>query len=155
MLRNSNVFEKISLIQILFICWRNISNIITHKVKRSRYRPGVAERVGRGIALLFHDRGTRRGWVVSSTPRPHFTPGKDPVPIVKDAGWVPGPVWTGAENLVPTWIRSRTVQPVASRYTDWPYWSVRKQFHSLKHSVNFHFPNPTFFQLQSWILYTL
>ena len=31
------------------------------KVKRSRYRPGVAQRVGRGIALLFHDRGTRRG----------------------------------------------------------------------------------------------
>ena len=27
----------------------------------SRYRPGVAQRVGRGIALLFHDRGTRRG----------------------------------------------------------------------------------------------
>jgi len=24
-------------------------------------QPGVAERVGRGIALLFHDRGTRRG----------------------------------------------------------------------------------------------
>jgi len=23
--------------------------------------PGVAHRVGRGIALLFHDRGTRRG----------------------------------------------------------------------------------------------
>jgi len=41
-----------------------------------RYRPGVAQRVGWGIALLFHDRGTRRGWVVSSTPRPHFTPGK-------------------------------------------------------------------------------
>jgi len=39
------------------------------------YRPSVAQRVGRGIALLFHDRGTRR---VSSTPRPHFTPGKDP-----------------------------------------------------------------------------
>jgi len=31
------------------------------KVKCSRYRPGVAQRVGRGIALLFHDRGTRRG----------------------------------------------------------------------------------------------
>jgi len=37
----------------------------------------VAQRVGRGIALLFHDRGTRReGGVVSSTPRPHLTPGK-------------------------------------------------------------------------------
>ena len=65
-------------------------------VKRSRYRPGV-ERVGRGIALLFHDRGTRRGWVVSSTPRPHVTPGKDPVPIVQEAGWAPGPVWTGGK----------------------------------------------------------
>jgi len=31
------------------------------KVKLSRYRPGVAHRVGRGIALLFHDRGTGRG----------------------------------------------------------------------------------------------
>ena len=33
----------------------------------------MAQRVGRGIALLFHDRGTRR-WVSGhSTPRPHFT----------------------------------------------------------------------------------
>jgi len=24
-------------------------------------QPGVAQRVGRGIALLFHDRGTRKG----------------------------------------------------------------------------------------------
>ena len=68
------------------------------KVKWSRYRPGVAQRVGRGIALLFHDRGTKRGWVVSSTPRPHFTPGKDPVPIVQEAGWAPGPVWTGGKS---------------------------------------------------------
>ena len=54
----------------------------------------MAHRVGRGIALLFHDRGTRRGWVVSSTPRPHFTPGEEPVPILQEAGWAPGPVWT-------------------------------------------------------------
>ena len=33
-------------------------------------------------------------------------PGKDPVPIVQEAGWAPGPVWTGAENLAPTGIRS-------------------------------------------------
>ena len=31
------------------------------KVKCFRYRPGVAHRMGRGIALPFHDRGTRRG----------------------------------------------------------------------------------------------
>ena len=64
----------------------------------SRYRPGVAQRVGIGIDLLFHDRGTRRGWVVSSTPRPHFTPGKDPVPILQDVEWAPGPVWTGGKS---------------------------------------------------------
>ena len=35
-----------------------------------------------------------------------FTPGKDAVPIVQEAGWAPGPVWIGAENLAPTGIRS-------------------------------------------------
>ena len=34
--------------------------IIIIKVKFSLYRPGVAQRLGRGLALLFHDRGTRR-----------------------------------------------------------------------------------------------
>jgi hypothetical protein len=68
------------------------------KVKCSRYRPGVAQMVGRGISLLFHDRGTRRGLVVSSTLRLHFTPGKDTVPILQEAGWVPGPVWTGGKS---------------------------------------------------------
>ena len=44
------------------------------------------------------------GW---STPRPgRLTPGKDPVPIVQEAGWAPRPVWTDAENLAPTGIRS-------------------------------------------------
>ena len=81
------------------------------KLKWSRYRPGVAQRVGRCISLLFHDRGTRRGWVVSSKPRPHFTPGKDTVHIVQLAGWALRPVWR-AENFVPTGIRFRTFQPV-------------------------------------------
>jgi len=29
------------------------------------------------------------------------TPGKEPVPTVQEAGCAPGPVWTGAEILVP------------------------------------------------------
>jgi len=36
--------------------------------------------------------------VVSSTPRPHFTLGKDPVPILQEAGLAPGPVWTGGKS---------------------------------------------------------
>ena len=54
-----------------------------------------------------------------------FTPGKDLVPIVQEAGWAPGPVWTDAEKLAPTGIRSRTVQPVASRYTDYATWPTK------------------------------
>ena len=51
--------------------------------------------------------------MVSSTPRPHFTPGKDPVPIVQEAGWAPGPVWTGGKSRPPPGFDPRTVQPVA------------------------------------------
>jgi hypothetical protein len=42
------------------------------------------------------------GWVVNAR---QFTPRKDPVPIVQEAGWVPGPVWTDAEILALTEIR--------------------------------------------------
>ena len=59
------------------------------------------------------------GWGVSVTPRQHLTPGKDPVPIVQEAGWASGPVWTGAENIAPPGFDPRTVQPVGSRYTDY------------------------------------
>jgi hypothetical protein len=75
------------------------------KVKQSHYMPQQAQRVCRDIALLFRDLGARREWVVSLTPRPLY-PGKDPVPIVQEAGWASGPVWTCAKNLVSTGIRS-------------------------------------------------
>jgi len=32
--------------------------------------------------------------------------GKYPVPIAKNAGWDPRPVWKGVENLAPNGIRS-------------------------------------------------
>ena len=41
-------------------------------------------------------------------------PGKTRYPLYRRLGGPHGPFWTGAENLDP-----RTVQPVASRYTDW------------------------------------
>ena len=78
--------------------WAKLVHGVKVMVKCSRYKPGVAQRLVRGIALLFHDRGTRRGWVDSSTPQPHFTPGKDPVPIVQEVGWATGPVWKGVTS---------------------------------------------------------
>jgi hypothetical protein len=83
---------------IIPLLWPQISCLYYKKVKSSRYRPGVAQRVGGGIALHFHDRGTRRAWVVSSTPRPHFTPGQDLVRILQEAFWAPGSVWTDGKS---------------------------------------------------------
>jgi len=54
-----------------------------------------------------------------STPRPRrFTPEKGSVPIVQKTGWAPGSVWTVAENLAPPGLDIRTIEPVASRYTN-------------------------------------
>ena len=50
-------------------------------VKCSRYRPGVAQKVGRGIALLFHDRGTRRGEWSAASPGRTLPPGKNRYPL--------------------------------------------------------------------------
>ena len=58
------------------------------------------------------------GWVVDATPRPFYPRERDPIPIPQEAGWAPGPVWTGAEKLAPPGSDLRTLQAVASRYTD-------------------------------------
>ena len=48
--------------------------------------------------------------MANATTWTHY-PRERPVPIVYKAGWPPGPVWTGAENLVPTGIRSSDHPP--------------------------------------------
>jgi hypothetical protein len=76
------------------------------KVKSSRYRPKVAKRVSRGIYSFLTSALEGGGW--SAPRRGRFTPGKDMVPIVQEAGWASGPVWTCAKNLAPTGIRLET-----------------------------------------------
>jgi len=44
--------------------------------------------------------------VVNATPRPPYPRERDPVPILQEAGWAAGPIWTGAENFAHTGIRS-------------------------------------------------
>jgi len=92
-----------NLVSIYF--WLDKMRRVKVTVELSRYRTGVAQRVGRGIALLFHDRGT---------PLP---PGKTRYPFYRRLGGPQGRSGR-AKNLVPTGIRSRTVQPVVSRYND-------------------------------------
>jgi hypothetical protein len=72
----------------------------------------------RGTALLFLDLGARRGWVVSTTPRPLYP--RERPGIHCTGGWV-GPragLDVCEKSRPPTGFDPRTVQPVASRYTD-------------------------------------
>ena len=85
----SKVKVKVTLVQALRLCTGR-----------------TAHRGSRGLALLFLDHSARRGWGVSFTSRPLFNPGKDPVPVVQEVGWATGPVWTGAQNLASTEIRT-------------------------------------------------
>jgi hypothetical protein len=109
---------KCTLVQALRLCTgRTVKCTLVQALRFCTDR--TAYRGRRGIALPFHDHGTRRGWVVSVTPLPLFTPWKDPVPIVQEAGWAPGPFWSGAEISPPPGFDPRTIRPVASRYTDY------------------------------------
>jgi hypothetical protein len=49
---------------------------------------------------MFLDLGPRRGEVSASRPD-RFLPQENPVPIVEEAVWAPGPVRTGVEILTP------------------------------------------------------
>jgi hypothetical protein len=45
------------------------------------------------------------GWVVNASPLSLYTRETDSIPIVREAGWVPGSVQTGTESLIPIGIR--------------------------------------------------
>jgi hypothetical protein len=57
--------------------------------------------------------------VVNATPRPLYPRESDAVPIVEEAGWAPGPVGWVRKISHPPGFDLRTIQPVASRYTDY------------------------------------
>jgi hypothetical protein len=103
------------------INWVQKWKVTCTKVQAFRLCTGrSAYRGSTGTALPFHDHGTRRGEGSASRPG-RSLPGQDPVPIVQEAGWDPGPVWTCEENLTPTGIRSperpaRSQSPYRLRY---------------------------------------
>jgi hypothetical protein len=69
------------------------------------------------LFYTFFNIGVR--WGGRSTPRSgSFSSGNQPLPILHEAGWAPRSVWTDVENLAPTGLDPRSVQSVASRYTD-------------------------------------
>jgi hypothetical protein len=96
--------KALIIIIIMFLIF--INEHANVEAKQSRYRPEQAQKVDTGIPLSFRGLGVRRGCVVSITPQPLY-PGKDPIPVVEEVGWAPGPVLTCAK-----------IPSVVSRYTD-------------------------------------
>ena len=53
----------------------------------------------------FFHLSVRWGWVVKATPRKLYYRETDQLSVLQEAGWAPGPVWTGADNLAQAGIR--------------------------------------------------
>jgi len=64
-------------------------------------RTGHEDREGGAEAYLysFFNLNAKLGWVVNTTPWSLYTREREPVPIVQETAWDPGPVWTGTGNL--------------------------------------------------------
>ena len=93
------------------LCWLHSELTWAHK---NKVHPITRhEGPGRGaeevyIYSFFNPEIRWGGW---SKPVPAALPlGKKRVPIIQEAGWARGPLWTGAENLTPTGIRSQDRQ---------------------------------------------
>ena len=121
---SSPVKVKCTLVQALRLCTGRTAHrgsrgiaVLLGKGKVHPCTGRTGHRGSIGTALLFLDHDTRAGWGVSVTPRPLY-PDKNPVPIVKEAGWASGSVWTGVENLIPTGIRSPD-RPARSQSLYW------------------------------------
>jgi len=94
---------KYTLVQVLRLC----TGLTAHKGNR-------------GIALLFPDHGTRRGWGGSaSRPGRSLPPGMTRYPLYRRLGGPQGRSGQVRKISLPPGFDPRTVQSVASRYTDY------------------------------------
>jgi len=73
-----------------------------------------AQRESTDIALLIHNHGASRGWMVAMA-WPLYPWKTDLVSLVQEAGLASGPVWMGTEDLA---IEPWTIQLIASHYTN-------------------------------------
>ena len=77
------------------------------KIRAQRKNQAMKARRGsRAIAIVFLYPRHQMGRVANATPRQLYSRERGPLPVLREAGLAPGPVWTGAEKLVLAWIRS-------------------------------------------------
>ena len=99
---------------VLWICGHQIQQV---KVKFALEQATKTQRGKKVIAVLFLTSALVGGGYSTPSPGP-FTHRNDPIHTVEKAAKAPRPVWKVAGNFAPTEFVPRTVQPVASCYTD-------------------------------------
>jgi len=116
----------------------------------------------RGIALLFLGHGTRRSEGSASRPGRCLTPGKTRYPLYRRLG---GPQCRSGQmrkNSPPPGFDPRTVQTVASRYTDWATRSTKLRSTPLNYSLtkslsrvnSSYFPAEVFSSINRFIIWS-
>jgi hypothetical protein len=111
-------FKQVSSLLVPTSCtWRQIT-MSWKSIEYPQNRPRRPR--GGGDVQLYSSSNlnVRCGWVVKDTPRPRY-PRERPGTHCIGAGWKPVPVWTDGKISPPTGFDHRTIQPVASSYTDW------------------------------------
>ena len=102
LVRQRKVKVKVTLVQALTFCTGR-----------------TAHRGSRGVALPFHDHGTRRGEGSASRHGRSLLPGKNRYPLRRRLGGPQGRFGQVRKISLPQGFDPRTVQTVASHYTDW------------------------------------
>jgi len=95
-----------------FCIW-GTNNLVTSEINRVKKKTFISPsnkplgpKGGAGVQFhSFSNLGATWGPVINATHRRFCPRDRDPIPMVQKAGWGPGPVWTGAENLATTGIR--------------------------------------------------
>jgi hypothetical protein len=110
--------EREQKLQVVCVCVCVMYVCMQVKVNVSPHHALQAQKGSNGIGPLIRNFGARSGWVVNATSRLLLLAGRVPVPIVREAGWHEGRIWTVVEMRKPfavTGFEPRTVQRVASR----------------------------------------
>jgi len=101
-------------LSVIFILKKKVKCILVQTLRLCTCRTG-----SRGIAVLFLDHGTRRGEGSASRPGRSLLPEKAQYPLYRRLGGPQGRSGQVWKISPPPGFDSRTVQPVASRYTDY------------------------------------
>jgi len=112
-----------------------INNLNTTKGKGKVYPSTgrTAHRGSRGIAVLFLDHGTRRGVESASRHGRSLPPGKTRYSLYRRLGGPQGRSGQMRKISHPPGFDPLTIQPVASRYTDYATWPTK--YNSLYYKI--------------------